>query len=390
LNKYSVFASLIAVVVLNGLTLNPLLAQQAYQPLSVTGFNEDLIAEGSGGVHRALSTTTTRFDSDSSVKVMYSKDFYGDQGAGPYGLPISGVITSAANSNIVYQLASYSASNAVLLRYSSDSGGGGATNGTLVIDATNQNPYAKLAILATSAEGASTFIVTLNFSDSTSSNYPFNVSDWCNTSITNYAIKDIGRVARTNAGGQAFDQFDATYNPRLYDCYITLSTADKVKTNTSIYLQFNSGNGPRSAIMAVTGMRTVSAPTMLNPTNETVSTFDAQWTSSPEADRYRLDVSTAASFSTFVSAYSNRNVGNVTNATVTNLSARTTYYCRVRGQNDGDTSADSDSTNTTTLTSLSVTSAYGTPSPAGVTGYLDGTEVNASVAGSPVNGGGGT
>ena len=60
MNKYSVFASLIAVVVLNGLTLNPLLAQQAYQPLSVTGFNEDLIANGSGDVHQALSTTRPR------------------------------------------------------------------------------------------------------------------------------------------------------------------------------------------------------------------------------------------------------------------------------------------------------------------------------------------
>ena len=47
-NKYSLFASLMDVAVLNGLTLNPLLAQQAYQPLTVTGFNEDLIANGSG------------------------------------------------------------------------------------------------------------------------------------------------------------------------------------------------------------------------------------------------------------------------------------------------------------------------------------------------------
>jgi len=374
------------VCVLLGLLMGaPAMAQSSnsYRPLTVTGFNEDLIANGSGGSHRALATTSTRFDSDTSWKVMYSKDFVGDYGAAPYGLPNSGIITSVANTNIVYQLASYSASNSVLLRHSSDTTGGGATNGTLVIDAADQKPYAKLAILATSAEGSSTFIVTLNFSDGTSSNYPFNVPDWC-SGTTPYAIKDIGRVTRTT------DQFDPTYNPRLYDCYITLSSTDKVKTNTSIYLQFNSGNGPRSAIMAVTGMRTVSAPTMLTPTNETISAFDARWIASPEADRYRLDVSTGASFSTFVNAYSNRNVGNVTNVTVTNLSARTTYYCRVRGQNDGDTSADSNSTNTTTLTRLTVTSAYGTASPSGTNGYHDGTVVTSGVAGSPVDGGGGT
>ena len=98
------------------------------------------------------------------MKVMYSKDFYGEQGAGSYGLPISGVITSAANSNIVYQLVSYSVSNVVLLRNSADSEHGGATNGTLEIVATNQNPYAKLAILATSANQASTFLDSQKFS----------------------------------------------------------------------------------------------------------------------------------------------------------------------------------------------------------------------------------
>ncbi|MBU0716073.1 MAG: hypothetical protein KJ964_12010, partial [Verrucomicrobia bacterium] len=373
--------------VLLGLLMGtPALAQSSnsYRPLRVTGFNEDLVANGSDGTYQALATTSTQLDL--SHNVFYSTNFVGNDGSGTNGLPVSGVITSAANTNIVYQLASYSASNTLMLRYSSDTSAGGAPTGTLVIAVADQKPYAKLAILATSAEGTSTFTAAISFSDGSSSNYTFTVSDWCSYSITNYAMQHVGRVLRTD------DKFDTANSPRLYDCYITLSTADKVKTNTSIYFQIctNSDVNPRTTIMAVTGMRTVSAPAMLNPTNETVSTFDAQWTSVPEADRYCLDVSTSDSFATFVNAYSNRNLGNVTNATVTNLSARTTYYCRVRGQNDGDTSGDSNSTNTTTLTSLSVVSAYGTPNPAGVTGYLDGMVVTSSVAGSPVDGGGGT
>lgn len=58
--------------------------------------------------------------------------------------------------------------------------------------------------------------------------------------------------------------------------------------------------------------------------------FMATWASVNSASSYRLDVSTASSFNSFVDAYHDLDVGNVTGRAVTGLKPGTTYYYRVR------------------------------------------------------------
>ena len=82
------------------------------------------------------------------------------------------------------------------------------------------------------------------------------------------------------------------------------------------------------------------APTALKDTNETFSSFTANWTSVSGATSYRLDVSTSNTFVTYVTGYQDRNVGNVTSQNVTGLAANTFYYYRVRAFN-GNTSPNS-------------------------------------------------
>jgi len=75
---------------------------------------------------------------------------------------------------------------------------------------------------------------------------------------------------------------------------------------------------------------TPAAPTALKATNVTASSFNANWSSVSGATGYRLDVSTSKSFTTYVLPYQNLDVGNTTSYDVIGLSAKTTYYYRLR------------------------------------------------------------
>jgi hypothetical protein len=73
----------------------------------------------------------------------------------------------------------------------------------------------------------------------------------------------------------------------------------------------------------------------------TATSFTANWSTVNGAIGYRLDVAMNNSFSNYVPGYQNLDVGSATSKNVTGLTARTTYYYRVRAYNANGTSPNS-------------------------------------------------
>jgi hypothetical protein len=92
-----------------------------------------------------------------------------------------------------------------------------------------------------------------------------------------------------------------------------------------------------------------SIPVLNDPTLITKNSFTASWGAVAGATGYRIDVSLAFDFSSFVGTYNNLDVNTATSLDITRLLASRQYYFRVRAYNADGTSASSASKSATTL-----------------------------------------
>lgn len=101
-------------------------------------------------------------------------------------------------------------------------------------------------------------------------------------------------------------------------------------------------------------------PLSAQPTNITQTAFVANWSTSATATGYKIDVSRDIGFTSIVTGYNNKDIGNVTSVSITGLNANTTYFYRVRASNAGGTSNNSVIISITTL-------PYPPVAPSGIT-----------------------
>ena len=154
------------------------------------------------------------------------------------------------------------------------------------------------------------------------------------TFVNGYADKDAGNVAFLRVTGLKAST-NYYFRVRAYNTGGASSNSNTVATRT-LDDQLTPSAPP-------------AAPIANSATKLLQTGFIANWNASATATGYRLDVATDPAFTSFVSGFANKDVVNVTTFSITALTAKTTYYYRLRAYNDGGTSENSNIVSVITL-----------------------------------------
>lgn len=233
------------------ITNQPVLADCTFAALELTGFNADVVAEGTGANANAKATQPI-----DGANAYYAKDFVpqtphsSGASAAAYGggLPNNGLIASNATQGLTYQMASYNANNALVLRNST------SNNGTLTL--TTPKKAEKLYLTWVSAEGINNVNVTVNFADGSSQVFAAqNAADWWNASpnASTVALGTLGRVSViTTANWAPVNSFSGLNETQLFQQEFQLSETNYNKSITSISFvkENSSNNATTTAILA--------------------------------------------------------------------------------------------------------------------------------------------
>ncbi|NDJ00031.1 T9SS type A sorting domain-containing protein [Flavobacterium sp. LaA7.5] len=245
-----------------------------FTPLSLTGFNHDVVAEGTGG--NANEKASHPID---GANAFFAQDFVptnphaSGASAAAYGggLPNDGYIDSSATEGLMYQVADYTTNNALVLRNS--------TTNTGTLELTEQKKAEKLYIAWVSAEGSNSVDVAVNFADGSSQTFTSqNASDWWSTNpnATTVAMGSIGRVSViTTAPWAPVNSFSGLTQTQLFQTEFILDEENHNKLIESVTFnkETSSNNATTTAVIALSICET-QGETQINPETLAINTLN--------------------------------------------------------------------------------------------------------------------
>ena len=240
----------------NGCTTTPIVSQQI-KPIGLTGFNEDVVANGTNV--SPASSSSQAFD-DNNGNLLYADGYTNASSVAetPGGLTIGGNFASTQSATRLYQLASYSASNALLLRSSTATTYGGAVSGTLSFQNQYRGTYNTLYVLASTGSGTGTVNYTINFADATTATGTLTFADWYLVGANSQSAIKLKRIARTTG------VYDTRYDFNLFELPITIAGGNQGKVINSVGFAWANTGAARINIMAVTGYTSTTAGIRIN------------------------------------------------------------------------------------------------------------------------------
>ncbi|MBS1653263.1 MAG: hypothetical protein JSU05_00330 [Bacteroidetes bacterium] len=268
---------LLTVTDAKGCSTSPIVTSQV-KPISLTGFNQDVVANGTGA---ATSSTTQPLDDHSYV--FYASGYNNGTTSGPHGLPATGSFTSTQDAARSYQLASYTASNSLVLTTTPTSYGS-VNSGTLSFTSQYQSPYATLYVIGTTGNGTGTVNYTVNYSDATTSTGSISFPDWFLAASTSSSIRALGSLDRVSWASPG--TFDNATNFNIYEAPISIPGASQSKVINSVSFAWSASGTARINLFGITGYTSTTSGIRVNDGASTTVTPSVSVTTDAPSNKF--------------------------------------------------------------------------------------------------------
>jgi hypothetical protein len=208
-------------------------AAPAQQPISVSGFNADVIIDKDPTARHSQSF-------NGQEMAWFEAGAVDDNGVPHYdGLPAGQTFPSATGTGVVYALQPAAVNNVLRIARTE--------SGTLTLN--TPAPYSVLAVLAAGGNGGGLDDVFVNYDDGTQDAFPatYDASDWCDSAMRG-AITGLGRANPIGDYGLNFGGYTTECPYGIYESFIFPNPAKNIVSVT-----FHNKNAVYECVFAISG-----------------------------------------------------------------------------------------------------------------------------------------